>query len=411
VARSLHRLTARAVATLKSPGRHADGGGLYLSISSNGGRRWVFLWRRNGRPREMGLGSSRDVSLVHAREAARLARQQVREGGDPIETRRQQPALRARDRTFADCAAAYVEAHRVSWKHPKHIAQWENSLATYVTPAIGALPVSIVATADVLRALQPVWNKRPETGRRLRGRIEVILDWARAQALRDGENPARWRGHLKNLLPTHSKVRSVKHRPAMPYASVPGLMTKLAADSGLAAAALRLTILTAARTSETIAARWSEIDRAGKVWTVPGARMKSGRPHRVPLPDVAVKLLERLAALGGKPDQFIFPGRKPGRHTSDGAMLVLLERLGHGNVTVHGFRSSFRDWAAEQTDYPAEIAEAALAHVEGDKTELAYKRTDYFDKRRALMQAWATYCVNQRPANAQQRKRKAHAGN
>jgi integrase len=394
---AIHKLKPIAVTKL-GPGLHSDGNGLYLAVGRSGARSWVVRYMLAGRTREMGIGSAGAVSLAEARRKAQDARKLLADKVDPIAIRdAQRDAIRletAKAVTFDTCATAYVEAHRPGWKNAKHAQQWTNTLHTYASPVIGKQPVQAIETEHVLKILQPIWTAKPETAHRVRGRIEKILDWAKVMKYRAGENPARWRGHLDHLLAARDKVKQVTHHAALPYRELPEFMAQLREQSSLSAKALEFTILTAARTNEVIAAQWGEIDFAARMWTAPGNRMKSGREHRVPLSDGAIAVLKSLP----RNSDFFFPGgtsRAP--HMSNMAMLVLLGRIGHGDLTTHGFRSTFKDWARECTNYPGELSEAALAHVIGDKTEAAYARGDLFDKRRKLMNDWATYCDG-RPA-------------
>jgi integrase len=413
MARSIHRLSSVAVRNAK-PGMHADGGGLYLQATAAAdhtiSKSWVFRFATgrivnsaSGKPRseerQMGLGSLIDVSLAEARERAAECRQLRKQGIDPIESRRAARAERlvaaAKAMTFDQAAEAYIAAHRTGWRNPKHAAQWKATLATYASPVFGNLPASSIDTGLVLKALEPIWATKPETAGRVRGRIEAILDWTTARGYRTGENPARWRGHLDKLLPARSKVRQVKHHPALRYAELPAFLASLRGQQCASARALEFTILTAARTGETIGARWDEIDSQGKIWVVPGSRMKAGKEHRVPLSPAALRILEDMQAR--RESAFVFPGeRRAG--LSDMSMLMLLRRMGCESLTVHGFRSSFRDWAAEKTNFPGEVVEMALAHAVGSKVEAAYRRGDLFDKRRKLMDAWASFCAPA-PAN------------
>ena len=388
MARTTGRLTALKVSRAKLPGMYADGGGLYLQITE-GGASWVYRYMLNGRAREMGLGPLALFGLQEARAKAQDARRLRHEGVDPIEHRRtaraQQQLDAAKAVTFQQCAERYIASHRAGWRHAKHVEQWESSLQRLAFPVIGALPVQAINTALVMNVIEAIWDEKPETASRVRGRIESILDWAKARGYRTGENPARWKGHLKNLLPPRSKVRMVEHYAAMPYDQLPALMVELRVQDGIDARALEFTILTAARVSEAVGARWSEI--SGDVWTIPAERMKGGKPHRVPLSRRAMDLLKALPRNG----DLIFPGPKLGRALNINAPRKLLIDMGH-SVTVHGFRSSFRDWVAERTSYPNHVAEAALAHAVADKVEKAYRRTDLFEKRRRLMADWAAWC-------------------
>jgi integrase len=370
---------------------HGDGGGLWLCVTSKFAASWVFRYSLAGRAREMGLGSLADVSLTAARERTTEARRLRAGGTDPIEERdRQAAAARleaAKAITFRDAAERYIAAHKAGWKNAVHAAQWPATLDAYAYPLIGKLPVAAVDVGLVAKILEPIWTAKPETASRLRGRIEAILDWAKARGYREGENPARWRGHLQNLFPRRSKVKRTKHHPALPYSELPAFMRALEAQPGQAARALRFLILTAARTGEVIGATGAEIDRRASLWTVPSDRMKAGKEHRAPLSPEALALLPN--ALEADTPLFAGPNGKP---LSNMAMLSLLRRMKRADVTVHGFRSAFRDWIAEQTDYPAEVAEMALAHTVSHKVEAAYRRGDLLEKRYALARDWAAFC-------------------
>jgi integrase len=394
MARTLNRLTARAVATAAQPGIYADGGGLYLRVARTGSKCWVLRFMLDGQAREMGLGGVAKVGLADARKKAAEQRLLLADRIDPIDRRKGEHGAKkieaARAMTFDDCAAAYIQAHEAGWRHAKHHQQWTNSLARHVSPAFGALPVRAVDVGLVMKVLEPIWTTKPETAARVRGRIEAVLDWAKVRGFRESDNPARWRGHLSNLLPQRSKLRAVKHFAALPYAEIAPFMSELRSRAGALAAALEFLILTAARTSEVINARWGEIDWSARMWTIPASRMKSGREHRVPLSADALAVLDRMKTAGG---EFIFGGSEPGRKLGTMALLGLLRRMGRSDITAHGFRSTFRDWAAERTNFPSEVAEMALAHAVGSKVEAAYRRGDLFDKRRRLMEAWAEYCA------------------
>ncbi|GJD47018.1 Prophage integrase IntS [Methylobacterium cerastii] len=372
---------------------YGDGGGLWLQVSGKGAKSWIFRFTLDGKARAMGLGSANTFSLVEARDRARECRKLTAERLDPIEARagrRQEAAIEAaRATTFRTCAAGYIEAHRAGWRNIKHAAQWTATLEAYAYPAFGDLPVQAVDTGLVMQALEPIWSAKPETATRVRGRIESVLDWATTRGYRRGENPARWKGHLQNLLPKRSKVQRVEHHAALPFADLPAFMADLARRDAVAARALAFAILTAARTGEVLGARWSEIDLQARTWTVPGERMKGGREHRVPLSDPAVVLLERMQTIGAA--GFVFPGARRGKPMSGMGMLMLLRRMGRTEITAHGFRSTFRDWASETTHFPSEVVEMALAHAIESKVEAAYRRGDLFAKRRELMDAWATY--------------------
>lgn len=384
--RETKRLTARTAATLTKPGRHADGGNLYLSISANGGRRWIFLYRWGGRQLEMGLGSARDVSLARARALADAARAQIAEGVDPLAARKVEQVVIPTFGVFAD---ELVSDIREGFRNEKHRWQWKHTLEVYAA-SLRSIQIDAVTTEDVLAVLKPLWQTKQETASRLRGRIERVLDAAKARSLRSGENPARWRGHLDALLPKRQKLQR-GHHPAMPYEEVPAFLAELRKREAIAALALEFTILTAARTGEVLGATWVEIDRKAKLWTVPAGRMKAGKEHRVPLTGRALEILDLVEKVRGEGD-FLFPGPRKGKPFSNMAMSMLLRtRMKRPEVTVHGFRSSFRDWAGECTSFPREVAEAALAHVIGDEVERAYRRGDALEKRRKLMEAWGKF--------------------
>jgi len=394
--RTVEKLSALRVSKETKPGLYGDGCGLYLRVSEFGAKSWVLRYMLDRRSHEMGLGATHAVTLAEARQKAADARSLCAQGIDPLTSRKAAEAERrlreARDITFKDCAEKYVAAHEKSWRNEKHRAQWKNTLGTYAYPVIGDLPVASVDTTLVMKIIEPLWPAKPETASRLRGRIETVLDWAKVRGYRNSENPARWRGHLDHLLPPKSKVRAVEHHAALPYEEINTFMYQLRERDGTAARALEFAVLTASRTGEVIRARWSEIDLIAKVWTVPASRMKAGREHRVPLSTRAMEILKGI----GKYEAFVFGGGKPDCPLSNMAMLTVLRRMGREDLTVHGFRSTFRDWAAERTSYPSEVAEMALAHAVGDKVEAAYRRGDLFEKRRRLMAAWATFCATQK---------------
>ena len=400
----MHKLTARSLDKLikeASPGLIGDGGGLYLQVGKTGGLSWLYRFQLNGSRRAMGLGKHPEVSLAQARDRAASARKQVADGIDPIEAKEhaQLAAKAAQNKalTFQQCAAEYIDAHRSSWKSIKHAQQWENTLSTYAYPFIGDKPVSAVTTDDVLTILKPIWASKNETASRVRNRIELIIAAAKARKRFEGENPAQWKGHLDKLLAKRKQVAQVEHHAALPYSQLPTFWRNLETAEGMAAKALQFTILTACRTSEVLNAQWSEMDLASALWTIPASRMKARREHKVPLSDAAVAVLERLARVQDNP--FVFPGMKEGRPLSNLAMLMLLRRMDLGHLTVHGFRSSFRDWAAEETAFPNMVAEMALAHTVGSAVEAAYRRGDLLEKRRAMMQAWADYVETQPATN------------
>ena len=396
MAQLIGRLTALEVQRSKKPGMYADGAGLYLQITCSGGkvaRSWIYRFTLRGRAREMGLGSAVTFGLAEARTNARECRQLVYQGLDPIEARKAERARIALETAkalpFKECAEKYIAAHKAGWRNEKHASQWDATLQTYAEPVIGKLPVQSIDTSLVMKVLEPIWSTKTETAGRLRGRIEAILDWATVRGFRVGDNPARWRGHLDKLLPSRAKVSKVKHHAALPYDDMPLFMMALRKQEGVAARALEFLILTAARTGEVIKARPDEI--TNKVWTIPAARMKAGKEHRVPLSEPALVIVEKMTKENG--DVFVFPGGKRGKPLSNMAMLKLLERMGHADLTTHGFRSTFRDWAAERTNYTLEVAEMALAHAIDNKVEAAYRRGDLYDKRIELMRDWTKFCV------------------
>lgn len=400
MARQMQKLSVKTVASKKQPGYYADGGGLYLQVSSSGSKSWIFRFTLKGKAREMGLGPEASAGLSQARKKAGICRALLLDGIDPIEARNAQSAQKALEKakaiSFAKCAEGYIAAHRSGWRNIKHVAQWESTIATYCNPALGTLPVQDVDTGLVLKVLEPIWTTKPETASRIRGRIESVLDWAGARGYRSGDNPARWRGHLDALLPSLTKESRVKHHAALPYDQIGSFMEKLRAEGGMAARALEFTILTMCRTGEAIGAQPDEFNLDKALWIVPASRMKAGREHRVPLSRRAVEIVRAQLKLGG---DYVFPGLKAGTPLSNMAMLKLLERMNRDDITVHGFRSTFRDWAAETTAYPHEVCEMALAHVVGDKVEAAYRRGDLFEKRRRLALDWAKHC-EQRSTNA-----------
>jgi integrase len=374
------------------PGRHADGRGLYLQVSPGGGRSWLYRYQLHGREHFMGLGSAADIPLKRARQLAAEARQLRAEKVDPLQQRRQQRSAQlvdqARSVTFRECAGAYILAHEAGWKNPKHRYQWRQTLEQFVYPILGPLPVQSIDTALVLNVLQPIWRDKTETASRVRGRIESILDYAKVREYRNGDNPARWRGHLDNLLPRPDKIAKPEHHAALPYTEIGSFMSDLRGRDSTSARSLEFLILTAARTGEVIGAQWREFDPKAKVWTVPANRMKGGREHRVPLSDRTVEIVRIMQSR--RENDFVFPGRSGG--LSNMSLLAMLRTMGQ-SITAHGFRSTFRTWAAEHTNFARELAEAALAHVVGDKVEQAYQRGDLFEKRRRLMQSWSDYCL------------------
>ena len=396
MARKANRLTARTVSTITKPGRHADGDGLYLIVDKSGAKRWAFIFRHKNPTggkntlREMGLGGLSSVSLADARTKAADCRRVLASGKSPIKARREGEVARmASDVSFGSFADELVESLKPGFRNAKHAAQWEMTLRVYAAP-LRSMRLDEIATDDILSVLKPLWQSRPETASRLRGRIERVLDAAKARGLRGGENPARWRGHLNRLLPARQKLTR-GHHAAMDYRDVPDFVGRLRALDGISARALEWTILTAARTNETLGMAWDEINRENQIWTVPEERMKSGRAHRVPLTTRMLEIFDELEDIQVGP--FVFSGQKRNHSLSDMALAMQLRRMKVENATVHGFRSAFRDWAAEETHFPREIAEAALAHVVGDATERAYRRGDALERRRDLMAAWESYCT------------------
>jgi integrase len=389
MAQTINQLTAIKVQKLKAPGYHADGGGLHLQVSQAGGKSWIFTYRFAGSAREMGLGSLQRVSLAEARDERDKCNRLLREHVDPIEHRRKERAaavLKAHGTiTFTEATDKYLTAHRAEWS-PKHFKQWQGTLTQYAMPELGKLLVSDIATAHVVRALEPIWPT--VNAERLRGRIESVLDWAAVHGYRQqGDNPARWRGNLDHLLAKPSRSRKREHHAALPYAEMPEFMAKLRKQQGAPARALEFCILTAGRTNEVRRATPAEIDHANKIWTVPADRMKTRKEHRVPLCKRAIELT------GMGDGAYLFRGQTA-QSIASMAMSRMLERLGYGHVSVHGMRSTFRDWAAERTNYPNHVVEMALAHTIGSAVEAAYRRGDLFDKRRALMDAWSQFCAS-----------------
>lgn len=387
------RLTPAAVRAAKPGTLLPDGGGLYLQTSESGAQSWLFRFGLRGRERWMGLGAVADVGLRDARDVAHAARMQLRERIDPIEARRAKRAenelLKHKGTTFRECAEALIASHEGTWRSEEHRRQWRSSMLLDVYPTIGNVPVQAIDTPMVLKVLEPKWKKKPETMSRIRGRIESVLDWAKARGIRNGsENPARWSGHLDHLLPAVGKVKPVRHHAALPYDEVGWFMAQLRAQDGIRQRALEFIVLTAARAGEALNATWGEVDLTTMIWTIPAKRMKGGREHRVPLSPRASEILKTMRP--GKPGHLIFPAR------ADRPLLTPeIDRIRNAikpGITTHGFRSAFKDWCSEQTSFPNEVSEAALAHGVGDRVEAAYRRGDLFKKRRRLMDAWAEFC-------------------
>jgi integrase len=394
LARTIEKLSALAVSRAKEPGYYGDGGGLYLQVSQSGTKSWVFRYTLNKKSREMGLGPLHTIPLAQAREKARSCRASLLEGVDPLDARnasKVELALeRAKTVTFDHCAKEYIAAHRSSWKTAQHAAHWEGSIRNYASPIIGGLPVAAIDTALIVKVLQPIWESKTETASKLRGRIESILDWATVSHFRTGDNPARWRGHLDHLLADPGRIARVTHYAALPWQEVGAFMVVLRECGGVAARALEFGILTATRSGEVRGARWDEVDLDTAIWTIPAERMKAGREHRVPLSTAALVLLKSMPRI----EDLVFPGMKKDVGLSNMTLSAVLRRMGREDITVHGFRSTFRDWCAESAanSFPREVCEHALAHRLPDKVEAAYRRGDLIEKRKVLMQVWADYC-------------------
>jgi integrase len=390
------KLSAVALKHMKD-GEHADGGNLYLLVRGTSKSWFLRYTNQQGQRRRMGLGPLHSVSLSEARKRAAELREQIKHPSTPIDpiAARQQAAMAQRigaqrSKTFEACASAYIDAHQSEWKNPKHAQQWANTLDQYAFPIFGSMPVGEIDEALILNVLSPIWGEKTETAKRLRGRIEAVLDWATFNKYRTGENPARWKGHLEHSLAKPSKVSKVKHHSAMPYQDLPAFMKELRSRSGSGARALELLILTGCRSGEVRGAVWDEIDLEGKLWVIPAQRMKMGQEHRIPLSAQAINLLQAMPRQ--EDSDFLFPGSKPYSQLSDMTLTATLRRCGGGSYTVHGFRSCFRDWLAETTNYPNEACELALAHSISNKVEAAYRRGDMLDKRFQMMNDWTKYC-------------------
>ena len=396
------KLSAVEVAKAKGPAVPHDGGGLYLRASEKGTKSWVFRFQLDGKRRDMGLGPYPDISLAEARGRATEYRKLRHSGIDPLEAREAQRQTQrlsvARGHTFREVAEEFIVRNEVGWRNAKHRQQWRNTLTTYVYPIFGELSVAAIDTGLIVQVLDPIWSEKPETASRVRGRIEAVLDAASVRGFRQGPNPAQWKGNLAHVLPGRARVRKVAHHAALPFDEMPAFLAALQGRQGMAARSLEFAIFTAARTAEVLGATWGEVDLDAKIWTVPAERMKAGREHRVPLSSAALALLEKLRPLAlmhdGEPDRTapIFPGQRRALPMSNMTMLMLLRRMKRDDLTAHGFRSTFSDWAAERTAYPREVVEMALAHAVENKVEAAYRRGDLFEKRRQLMEAWARFC-------------------
>jgi integrase len=393
--RTLNRLSTLKVGKTRKPGMYADGGGLYLRVAEGGSKQWIFRYVTNGRMRDMGIGPCHTLTLAEARERATEARKLRLSHIDPIGHKRAQQgaavAANAKAMTFRQCAVEFIRDNEKSWTNRRHREQWEMSLNEYVYPLLGELPVGLIDTPLVLKVIKPLWGRIPETASRVRGRIESVLAWATVHHYRAGPNPAQWKNHLEQALPARSRVAKVEHYAALPYFQAPTFMGKLREDTSVTARCLEFIMLTAARLTEAKEACWLEIDFETRTWAVPASRMKSGKEHKVPLSDPALALLKEMLAI--RQSDYLFPGYKPGRPLGHNGLWMLARRAAGADITVHGLRSTFRDWTAERTNFPREVAEMALAHAIPDAVEAAYRRGDLFDKRRKLMDAWAAYCA------------------
>jgi integrase len=391
MAREMYLLTDRKVRTEKRPGMYADGGSLYLRVAEGGSKQWVFRYSADGRLRDMGLGSVNTLSLAEVREKAREARKLRLEGKDPIDERHAQRAIAtaagAKVKTFKQCAEEFIRDNSAKWSSAKHGQQWTNTLEAYVYPDLGDLPVATIDTPLVLKVIKPLWQRTPVTASRVRGRIEQVLGWATVHHYRAGDNPARWKGHLQHALPATSQTTDVEHHTALAYTEAPAFVAKLRQDTSVQTRCLELITLTATRSAEATDARWDEIDFDNRVWVIPPGRIKMGKEHRIPLSDAAMAVIEAMRDL--RQSDYVFPGLRAGRPIGHNVVWKLAKALG---TTVHGLRSTFSDWAAEQTSFPHEVREMALAHAIPSAVERAYRRGDLFDKRRQLMAAWASFC-------------------
>ncbi len=390
-----NKLNAKQVANLSEVGKYSDGDGLYLLITKHNSKSWLFRYQMNGKRREMGLGGFPTTTLAAARTKARDAREKIGAGVDPLTAKQAskaaQRAAQAKQKTFKQCANDYIALNEASWRNPKHRQQWHNTLKTYAFPAIGDLNVADIETIHITDILEPIWHSKTETATRVRGRIQRVLDYAKVKGLRDGENPARWDGHLKMMLPAPTKLKNVQHHKAMPYQEVPGLMLELEANKSVSSLALQFIILTACRSGEALGATWGEIDLNAKTWSIPASRMKAGQDHAVPLSYWALETIKKLPRIDNNPH--LFAGQRHQRPISAAAIAKLLNKTTRKNATIHGFRSSFRDWAGEQTNFPRNDVERCLAHTLQDKTEAAYYRSNILEKRRKIMDAWAKQCA------------------
>lgn len=396
--RSAKPLSVREVATLKKPGTYFDGHGLALRVGPTGAKSWIFRYTgTDGRRHDLGLGPLHTIGLAEARELALTCRKQRLAGNDPLQAKQsaeQERRLTAAKKTltFAQAAEEYIQAHAAGWRDPRAAPQWRSSLRDHANPVIGALPVDAIDTALVMQCLSPIWTTKTETASRVRARIESVLDWARVAGHREGENPARWKAHLENLLPRKNKVKQAQHHAALDHAEIAGFMAELRAQNGVAARVLEFVVLTACRLGEVINARWSEVDTNAKVWVIPAERMKASQPHRVPLCDDALSIIDAMAAIRRAGDDYVFPGSLAGRPISASAIRLVVERMGYA-ATVHGMRACFRSWCADH-GVARDLAEQCLAHAIGDAVEQAYNRTDLLERRRPIMASWARHCAS-----------------
>jgi integrase len=394
--RALHRLSNLKVEHAKQPGMYADGGGLYLRVAEGGSKQWIYRYTTNGHNRDMGLGSVRLLTLAEARERARAAGKLRLDGIDPIAYKHAERGAAivaaAGAKTFKECAEGFIRDNEKKWTHPKHRRDWERTLVRFVFPTLGNLPVTSIDTPLVLKVIKPLWERVPETASRVRGRIEAVLGWATVHHYRTGDNPARWRQHLQHALPSRSEIAKVEHHAAMPYTQVASFMDALRKDTSIAARCLEFITLTAARLGEATGATWDEIDLGARTWTIRAERMKKGdKKHKVPLSDAVMAVLKTMREI--RQSAYVFPGVKPGQPIGADALRELIKKLAGDDVTVHGLRSTFRDWAADCTSFPNELAEMALSHAIPTAVEKAYRRGSMFERRRKLMDAWAAYCA------------------
>lgn len=387
--------------SISKPGSYSDGDGLFLKVGRSGSKSWIYRYQLAGHRRDVGLGRYPDVSLSDARKERNKLKRDVKSGIDPLHKKEvektkqkmERKGAESKKQTFKKCAETYMDLKEPEWRNAKHAQQWRNTLKTYAYPVIGGLPVAEVELDDVLKVLQPIWLEKTETATRVRNRIELVLDYASVMKYRNGENPARWRGNLESIMSKPSKIHIVKHHPALPYDDIAGFMELLQQRKGLAAQALMLTILTATRTQGILGAKWDEFEFQKKVWTIPASRMKVPKEHRIPLSEQTLALLDDISQ--SRDSGFVFPGKK-NKPLSNMAMANVLKRMNRNDITVHGFRSTFRDWVAEKTNFPQRVAETAMAHQIKDGAEAAYQRGDLLEKRKELMEAWADYCLPQK---------------